>query len=1226
MLKEIFLFEIRYHLRQPLFHLAALALFLAALGLVSSDLGVALTHVPGSVDRNAPFVIVNTMTFMSLVGLFVVTAFVASSALRDFEQGTEAFFFSRPVKQRDYLTGRFAGSMTVSLLLFLALALGIAAGSVAPWQDGARVGPFALSPYIYGLLVMVLPNLLMMGALFFAVAIWSRRLLVTYLCVVVFIGLQDFSQGFVADFENSTVSALLEPSGLVALDETARYWTVAEHNTRLPPVTGDLLFNRLAWLGVGFLFLVFSCARFSTTHPARGRRRGEGTGLSGAPGAADEGRRRAAPEETSAPEEPARPVVARLPRPAVRFTGSTVWHQLVRQTRFETAEVLKSTPFVILLVLGVMFVVSFAWIIGDYRGTSVYPTTHWMLEAIHKSSMMILVIVVVLYSGELIWRERSLKISDVTDALPVAGPVFLGAKFLTLALVAVIFNLVGVAATMGVQLCRGYTDFEPSLYAGGFLLITIPFVLLAVPALFLQVLARSKFLGFLLILLFLGLRFALTKLGFEHNLYRFGGSPPYLHSDMNGFGPCLEPSVWFHTYWGFGGVIFFLLTSLLWVRGRESSVACRLAAARARWRGPVRVCFAVAFLGFVATGTWIFYNTNILNDYTTRDSLNEKQADYEKKYAACRSVPLPRITKVEADVAIYPEERRVEISGRYVIENRGSEPIETLPLTIAPKSTLGILPVIGGVTFHGVDLPGHRMKVADERLGFYVCEFAEPLAPGESVDLGFSVTVHHSGFRNRRMEILVASKGTFFTNRSYLPILGFCPDNVLLDPKERRKYGLPPAERTAPLDDVAARGTNYLSGDWVDFEATLSTSADQIAIAPGRLEREWTAGGRRYFRYRSDAPIVNLLCFISAPYEVVRDSWNDVAIELYHHEGHAFNNERFVKAAKMSLDYCTEAFGPFPHRQLRIVEIPGYHGQTAMALAHTIPFSEVWGFTACFEPGDIDHLTFVVAHEIAHQWWNHQVVPADVQGATMVSEALAQYTALMIMEKECGPEMVRHFLKYELDRYLKGRSGEQIEELPLLLVENQMYVHYAKGSLAMYALKECVGEEALNGALRRFLEKNAFRGPPYTTSRELLDCLCEVVPQGREKLIEDLFETITLFDNRAEEATFTEQEDGTFLVKLRTASRKLRADGKGVETAVPIDDLIDIGVFGETRKGGRRREKVLFLEKRRITSDEACFEVPVGERPVRAGIDPYNKLIDRDSGDNVKRVTEASGR
>jgi hypothetical protein len=186
-----------------------------------------------------------------------------------------------------------------------------------------------------------------------------------------------------------------------------------------------------------------------------------------------------------------------------------------------------------------------------------------------------------------------------------------------------------------------------------------------------------------------------------------------------------------------------------------------------------------------------------------------------------------------------------------------------------------------------------------------------------------------------------------------------------------------------------------------------------------------------------------------------------------------------------------------------------------------------------------------------------------------------------------------------------------VEEMPLMLVENQPYIHYRKGSMVMYALQDYLGEEPINRALSRYIDETAFLGPPYSNSPELLSVLREELPQGSEQLIEDMMETITLFSNRVDEGVYSELDDGRYLVRLTVEASKLRSDGQGVETEIALDDLIDIGVFGED-------ERPLLLEKRRITQPVTTFELVVDEAPVTAGIDPYNKLIDRVSEDNVK--------
>ena len=219
----------------------------------------------------------------------------------------------------------------------------------------------------------------------------------------------------------------------------------------------------------------------------------------------------------------------------------------------------------------------------------------------------------------------------------------------------------------------------------------------------------------------------------------------------------------------------------------------------------------------------------------------------------------------------------------------------------------------------------------------------------------------------------------------------------------------------------------------------------------------------------------------------------------------------------------------------------------------------------------------------------------------------------MVMEREYGPAKMRRFLRYELDRYLSGRAGERVEELPLERVEEQPYVHYSKGGLALYALKDQIGEEALNAALRRYVRSVRFQPPPYTVSRELLAFVAEATPPERRPLLDDLFRSIVLFDNRAEAAVARPLGDGRWEVRLRVRTRKLRADGKGVEAEAPLDDWIDVGVFG-------RDGAPLSLRKHHATEPELELTLVVDERPLRAGVDPYNKPIDCVPGDNVRAV------
>ena len=255
----------------------------------------------------------------------------------------------------------------------------------------------------------------------------------------------------------------------------------------------------------------------------------------------------------------------------------------------------------------------------------------------------------------------------------------------------------------------------------------------------------------------------------------------------------------------------------------------------------------------------------------------------------------------------------------------------------------------------------------------------------------------------------------------------------------------------------------------------------------------------------------------------------------------------------------------------------------------------------------------MTAHEVAHQWWAHQEMPANVQGAEFITESLAEYSALMVLKQRYGDVKMRRFLKYELDRYLLGRGTEAKEEQPLVRADGAAYVHYQKGALTLYALQDAIGEAAMNDALAAFDARWHFAGPPYATSVDLLGELRRVAPPALQPLVADLFEHITLYDVRALSARATRLADGRYAVALEVSAKELRADGAGNETEVPFDTPVDIGVLDA--KGN-----VLQMDKREVHSGSNRFEVVVTGEPASAGIDPLGKLIDRDTRDNVVTV------
>ncbi|HEY1272497.1 MAG TPA: M1 family aminopeptidase, partial [Terriglobales bacterium] len=744
----------------------------------------------------------------------------------------------------------------------------------------------------------------------------------------------------------------------------------------------------------------------------------------------------------------------------------------------------------------------------------------------------------------------------------------------------------------------------------------VQYWMLCVLALFVQTIINNKYLGHFVMALYLIATFSLPGMGLDDYLYRFGQSPVFTYSDMNGYAPYSAALFWFRVYWALGAVLLAIVTYLLWVRGTETRWRVRFRQAASRVSRTSGLALVSCAALFVATGAFIFYNTHVLNPYRSTFQIDDERAQYEKKYKEYEKVAMPKIADITTQVDLDPEHTAAELQGAITTENKTDHAIDQVALTLWPGNLVPL--PMPRIEVRKLSLRGGQIPVIEDRAhGFYVYKLPAPLPPHGQLVVDFSVRYARVGFENSRPNTDIAENGTFLTDH-YMPVIGYVPDIELTDDSVRHRHGLPSVKRLPKLDDLAARQNlaGISDADWMTLEGTVSTSPDQIAIMPGYLVKEWTENGRRYFHYKMDAPILDFISFNSARYAVRRDKWNDVDLEIYYHPGHEFDLDRMMDGMKASLAYCSDSFSPYQFHQLRILEFPRY-GNFAESFANTIPFSESIGFityTDESKPEFVDLSFYVTAHETAHQWWGHQVMSANVEGQTSIVETLAQYSALMIMKHRYGDRGIRPFLRFELDRYLRGRAQERNEELPLYKVDsNQGYIHYNKGAVVMYALQDYIGEDKVNQALAALVKRFAFKGPPYAVSLDLIDALKQVTPPEYMYLYDDLFENITLYNNRARSAKATKMADGKYQVDLIVNATKLRSDGHGQEKEIPVNDWIDIGVLDS-------QGKYLYLQKHKIDKPKTEVTLTVDRLPARAGIDPLDKLIDRGPDDNVIEV------
>lgn len=1166
-----------------------LLMALMTFGATASD-NIVIGGAVGNVFKNAPHVITQFTVILTIFGLLMATAYFNNAALKDHNNQFNEILFSTPLSKAGYFFGRFFGALVLATIpmlgVFLGVFLGTVLGPAFGWVDADRFGPFYLETFVNNYFLFILPNMFFAGAIVFALANKWKSTVISFVGALVIIIGYIVAGTLMSDIDNETLGALTDTFGISAYGLAAKYYTPIEKNTLSPAFSGILLLNRLIWIGVGALILTLSYFSFSFQEKNK---------------------------KVKAEKDENKVKQALRAKPSVKalFGSGSTWAQFKSFFYTNFLSIAKSVTFKVLFLFSVIILLANLAGGFEYYGLQSYPLTYKMIDVITNASNIFVIIILVFFSGELVWRDRDSKINEVVDATPHASAISLAAKVLSLIALTTLLQFFFVLCAVLYQLAKGYTRIELDVYLFDLLLSTIPlYVVWSGVMIMVQVLVNNKYVGYFVSILVIFLwSLVMLALDLQTNMLAIGSGPSIMYSDMNGFGPGVEGRLWFNLYWFLFSLICIMIAAVLWSRGTVSSFKERLMHASNKMSRGAKAFTLSLVVAFVAVAGFVYYNTKVLNPYKTMDEMEELGAEFEKKYKKYEGVALPKVKDVKYDIEIFPKERSVYVKAEVWLKNETDVTIDSLHLNYDknwhPK----------------FEMPTANLLSDDEEMGWRIFKLSPAMKPGDSLLAHIETSYVPKGFENEVTNTSVIENGTFMNNFQILPSLGYDPGSELSDKNTRKKYGLPPKDRMPELQANCGRtcDINYLTNGRADFvmvETVISTSADQIAISPGTLINQWKENGRNYFHYKLDHPSQNFYSFISARFEVARKKWNGVDLEVYYDAKHATNVEMMLAAMERSLAYYTEHFGPYYHKQCRIIEFPRY-ASFAQAFPGTMPYSEAIGFVTNLEDEEGNNIIdAVIAHEMAHQWWAHQVVGANMQGGTMMSESFAEYSSLMTMKNmNDDPMKMREFQKYNHDRYLSGRSHEVEKEVPLFKVENQPHIHYGKGSLILYALQDYIGEAKVNLAMKNYLDEYKHVGPPYSTSLDFLRYLEPQVPDTLKYLINDWFKEITLYDNRVKEASYKKLDNGKYELTLKVESVKMRADTMGNETKFPMNDWVDIGVMDGDEK------KLIYQKRVKIDQPEMAFTLTLDTIPAKAAIDPRRLLIDRVYDDNVKVVS-----
>ncbi|MDO1449307.1 ABC transporter permease [Rhodocytophaga aerolata] len=1229
---EIFRFEFIYQVRRPFTWLFVIVLLVLSF-LMARD-GSLSEVLYADFFLNSPFAIAKTTVFGSLIWLVMAGAIAGDAAARDRGTGMHPLTYTAPISKATYLGGRFLAALTMNALILLAVQAGILLGVYLPGVDKELIGPFRPAAFLTAYAYIALPNAFVATAIQFFMAVKMGRGMASYVgsFLLVFMGF------FVASLLlfNRGLGTLLDPIGIrFVVEDIAHLWTPIEKNRRLLELEGIVLTNRLFWISIALVTIAITYLGFRFTHHT-----GNINFSLHALGAG--WWKRITPFFN-----PFSRGYQSLPanfydmKPHSHLSGHSITDsQLISLPQFpRTFGFATHTRQTLVIAWASFRAITGSWagialLIGiplltvpvildqmQSNGVPLLPTTPLVIAELtapmsdELSRWVIIPFLIVFFAGELIWRERDAGLGEITASMPGSEWAPLLGKFLGLTLVLVLFMAMQATAGILAQLIMGYQKFEIGLYLKILLGLQLTdYLLFALLALVVHVVADQKYTGHLVAIMTFVFITLSSLFGVEHNLLVYSASPGWTYTEMRGFGPSIAPWLWFKFYWAAWAVLFAVIAKLLWVRGKETSLQDRFQIARYRLGHSTRWVAGVALVFILWLGGFIFYNTNILNEYLNTTETKERAASYEQRYGRYATYPQPHLTATKLLIEIYPEQRSLGIRGTYRLVNRSGVAIDSIHIATVPEVENRALTFDRSST--GV--------LTDKKLHHRIYVLEKPLAPNDSLQLNFQVHIEPQGFRENGIDASVVANGTYFTN-GWLPTIGYKSSRELIIASDRREHGLVPRPLIASLYDVEARKDR---GQGSTFEAVIGTDKNQVVVAPGAIRRTWTEEERRYFHYSTNGLVGNEYAFFSANYAVHEVSWKnpdvdavpslgdsqltgEVKIRIFHHPAHTAHLNRMVQSIRASLDYYTAQFGPYRRNYLSVVEGPG-NGTGMHAEAGMITHAE--GFTFWNpedDPESHDHPFAIVAHEMAHQW----TVPyANVEGAPVMSESLAWYYGMKAVEHARGRRYLRHLLNFmhQPHPYPAIRRGEP------LLRGLDPYLSYRRGPFALFALSEYVGEEQVNRALRLLLEKHRQKEAPLATTLDLYRELQAVTPDSLHYLLHDLFEVNTYWMLETKRATTKQTSSGIWEVALDIESRKLVHDSTGVETEVPMDDWIEVGVFPPAKED--EPGPPLYLQKHRIRSGKQTILLQVSEKPARAGIDPNQLLIDLDSDNNIRHV------
>jgi len=1159
MLTSIYIYELNYWLRKPITYLYFAVFFCFSI--------VSFLGTGGFFDEpikatetvrmlNSPHELNYLFQYLGKLFLFLIPAIIGTSIYKDFKHKVYPILYSYPIDKKTYLLGNFLGAFTIVVLIALSSGIAFLLGEWLLGSGNPKIGLFNSLGYLQAYLVFLIPNLFVFGVFVFAIVALSRNIYSGFILVIFLFLLQLITENIFQG--NDLFIAITDPFGQNAVGFETQFWTLTEQNSKLIPLFGAVLYNRIFWLALAlivgfFLFKLFTLSQNGFQFSLKKRKESLNSEVS----------------KVSTKEKTNTNVVFVF---SFKQRLKLIW----KLSNMDFRYLVTNPMFYIFSVLGILSIVFMLLKVTNAGEMVMLPLTRIMLAVPSFFFVTFILLISFIYSGMLMHRARLTGMEALIDTTPVSNGVLLFSKVIAIIKVQYLLLLILMLCGMVLQMGNGFFTLEIGQYLFYLFLLTgISLIVWAFVSVFVHTIVPNLYLGIFILLLIWLAKGSFSELGIKTYLLQFNTPPQLIYSDLNGYGSQLSGYFLVQFYWATFALILILLSYLFWKRERNFSIKESFQIANSRLGGTLKIGLSILLTSLVAFGFGIYkaeHSENVVS--TNKDTFKY----FETQFSKYQNLLQPRITSIKMAIDLYPENNSFKAFGDYILVNKTNKPIDTLLIkTGFDEHTTYILNL------------ENTLIASDSLMKFFAHKLQTPLLPNDTLLLNFKIKNTPNTLFQRNSSVL--KNGTFLKH-DILPRLGYFIQNEKKNP-----------------NDSTALNNHYqaLDSDLIDFEAIVSTSENQTAIATGFLQKQWEEKGRNYFHYKADKPIKMGMAFNSGKFKIKKDQWKNIPIEIYYHNTHNYNVENMISGLKAALDYNSKHFSPYQHKNMKIIEFPLTEGSFATTFGNAILTSEVRFGVNGKSDDKIDLSFYVSAHEMTHQWFGNQLLPKDVLGAVMLTESITEYITLKIYEKQFGQERALQFLKLQRLRYLKGRTKETKDESPLNLVKaEQDYISYGKGALAFNTISHYLGEDKMNDILKSFVEEYPSASYSYPTSSDFLERLKQSTPDDLQYLITDMFESIVFYDLKINSASVEEKDNG-YKVSIDFYVNKY--SDLTTEEPLPLNDLIEIGFYDSM-------DNLLEIKQIQLQEVHNKMNFSIKNKPSKIRIDPNLFTIDKDLENN----------